>query len=206
MIDTNLTEAAEKIEEFIRKNLKKSYATLPISSYHMTIYNIYTCGKTLIPPVQRWEKSSGQTVDERSWLPMEVLHEQNTEAMCIIEKYLNETLNIKYADINVDKGTISLTLELEQESLQRIRDVRMKLAKVYERTDSSLEPINEKLKITLAYAYGQKKTLDLDVWNQLNLLSRPFNMAKLSLPSVYLFASMKEYIRFRKNDNCSAYI
>jgi len=126
-------------------------------------------------------------------------------ALCILERYMNETLHIKYATLNIGKRTISLSLEAEKESLERIRNVRKLLAKVYEHADSSMEPIDERMQITLAYVYGEKKTVDVEEWNKLSRLARPFNGAKLSLPIVYLFESMKQYYPFQKKTSCNAY-
>lgn len=201
MIDPKLAKIAEQIERFIRaSNFAKSYSALPANTYHMTIYSIYQCGSRMIPPVARWVKESGGMVSNSSWLPSEVLQDQHDRAMCVLEKYLNEPLYIKYASLNIGERIIKLSLEAEEKSMERIRHARQELAKIYEDPDLSMEPINERLHITLAYVYAPKENFSLDEWNQLNKLTRPFNGAKLSLPSVYLFDNMTNYISYGRTD------
>jgi len=140
-------------------------------------------------------------ISSRTWLPNEVLQEQHDKAMCVLEKYLREPLTvIKYASLNIGERIIKLSLEAEEKSLERIRMARAELAEIYEDPNWSMEPISERLHITLAYVYAPKETFIVDEWNQLNELTRPFNGAKLLLPSVYLFDSMKHYIPYERSE------
>jgi len=199
-IDTELGDVTKRIEKFIQSSLSKSYAPLPADTYHTSIYTIYSGGNKPIPPVARWANETGQTIPVHSFLPEEVLMHQNSEAMRILKKNVGEPLQMKRATLTVGKTVLSLTVELEEESLQRIENVRKELVKVYEHPNLSLEPIGEKLHITLAYAYGKKKKIDEDTWDELQELVRPLNTAKLMPPSVYLFESMVKYHPFQKVD------
>lgn len=209
MIDPKLAKLAEQIEIYIREStLAKSYSALPGNSYHMTIYSIYQCGNRLIPPVERWVNASGYTISKHAWLPKKVLQEQNNKAMCILEKYLAEPLYIKYATLNVGKKYIKLILKADEESMQRIRNTREELKKIYEHPDLSMEPIGDRLHITLAYVYASMGNINVEEWNELNRLTRQFNGAKLLYPSVYLFESMERYIPYEKgiDSNCDTLI
>lgn len=199
MIDPSLTKFAERIEQFLRtSSLALSYSALPASSYHMTIYTIYECGSEMIPSVERWVKANGYTISNRSWLPGEVLQKQHDRATCIIEKYLNEPLRIKYASVNIGERNIKLLLKVEEKSMERIRNARNKLVEIYEDLDLSMEPISEKLHITLAYVYAPMDTPDVEEWNQLSKLVRTFNGGRFILPSVYQFDTMTNYIPYHK--------
>lgn len=199
MIDPSLAKFAERIEQLLRtSSLAMSYAALPARVYHMTVFTIYQCGYRMIRPVERWVNATGNAISNRRWLPDEVLQEQHDKATCIIEKYLNQPLHIKYAGLHVGERIIRLSVELEEESMERIRNARDKLIKIYEDPDSSLEPLNVKLHITLAYIYSPMDQPYVEDWNQLNKLVREFTGAKLSIPSVYLFDSMTNYITYRK--------
>lgn len=201
MIDTELMKLAEQIERFIRaSSFAKSYSPLPANTYHMTIYSIYQCGSRIIPPVARWVNETGGKVSSHTWLPNEVLREQHDKAMCVLEKYLREPLYIKYASLNIGERIIKLSLEAEEKSMERIRLAREEIVKIYEDPDLSMEPISERLHITFAYVYGPKEKFNLDEWNRLNELVRPFNGAKLLLPSVYLFDSMTHFIPYGRRE------
>jgi len=207
MIDTELKNVAQHIEKFIwRSSYNISYSAVPAYSYHMSIYTIFSLSNKLIPPVQRWV-NTGSKLPDRGFLPHNVLKEEHNKALCIIKKYLSEPLRIKYAKLDIGERTIGLILELEEESLKRIRDARKKFAKVYEHKNKSMEPIHKKLHITLAYIYSGRKTGSLKEYNQLKELVRPFNGAKFMPPHVYLYNHMKKYhpYRSRGNVDCRAY-
>lgn len=201
MIEPGLAKFAERIEQFLRtSSLAASYSSLPARTYHMTIYSIYQCGNQMIPPVERWVNATGHTISNRYFLPHEVLQEQHDRASCIIKKYLNEPLHIKYASLNIGERNIKLLLEVDDESMERIRIAREEFVKIYEDFDWSMEPINDKLHITLAYVYAPMDKTDVEEWNQLNKLVRGFSGARFILPSVYLFDSMTNYIPYRKTN------
>lgn len=203
MIDPSLALLAERIEQFLgTSRLGENYSPLPASTYHMTIYSIYQCGNRMIPPVERWVNATGNTVSNNFWLPAEVLQEQNEKAMCIIDKYLNEPLRIKFANLVVNQRGIKLSLELDEESLEKIRNARREFVKIYEDRDWSMEPINERLHIGLAYVYEPTDEPNVDESNQLNDMARSsFEGKHFQMPSVYLFDSMTNYIPYdRRND------
>lgn len=201
-IDPELEEVTTQIEELIKtSNLSKSYKALPADTYHTSIYTIFSCGNKPIPPVERWLSETGQTIPEKGFLPDEVLIQQNTKAMRILERDVGEPLYLKSATLTIGKTTISLTVELHEETLRKIENMRKQLVKVYEHPNLSMEPISEKLHITLAYAYGKKKKVDNDAWNQLEMLVRPLKTAKLMPPAVYLFESMEKYHPFQTVDD-----
>ncbi|KAJ6646060.1 hypothetical protein Bhyg_01269 [Pseudolycoriella hygida] len=201
MIDPYLVSVADQIEHFLRRSsLAKSYSPLPANTYHMTIYSIYQCGNKIIPPVKRWLDATGKTISNRTWLPDEVLRKQNEMATCILQKYLQDPLRIEYASLNITERSVKLQLKADEDSMERIRKVRDELVKIYEDPDLSLEPINEKLHLGLAYVYAPAVNPDLEDWNQLNKLVRVFNGAKLHPPHVYLFDSMKNYMPFQSDE------
>lgn len=203
MLDTKWTAVALKIEDFIRKsNFRKSFSAVTASSYHMTIYPIYQCGNQLIPPVQRWANATGQIISNQHFLPAGALIDEDEKAFCLLKTYLNEPLSIKYATLKIGTYMMSVQLEFEEQSLQRIRYVRNELAKVYGRTDFSI--VNERPHILLAYANGKMKQLDPEEWNKLNRLVAPLNGAKLMLPNKYLFYSINEYHPYDANIDCRA--
>jgi len=170
----------------------------------MTIYTIYKSCNQFIPPIERWFDTTNRTIpsDRCSKIPYEALEEQNNEAVCKIKRSLNEPLKIKYASLNIGTTSISLTLEVEEESFQMIRNARTELAKIYNHTDRSMEPIDKKLHIQLAY--GIRKNVNIQSLNRLNMLVRPFNGAKLALPSVYL-DNGNQFIEFKRKTDCSVW-
>jgi len=131
MIHSDWLNRAKKIENFIRNShSRRSFVALPADTYHMSIYNIYSNGNQLIPPINRWlQKSTRRSIPNRGWLPNEVLDEANKKALCILWKYLNEPLKIKYATLNIGTTALTLSLELQEESLQRIIKARNGLKK-----------------------------------------------------------------------------
>lgn len=202
MIDPSLALLAERIEDFLgTSRLGENYSPLPASTYHMTIYSIYQCGNRLIPPVERWMNASGATVSNSAWLPAEVLQEQNEKAMCIIDKYLKEPLRVKFANLLVNQRAIKLSLEMDEESLERIRNARREFAKIYEDRDWSMEPINEKLHVQLAYVYAPTDQPNWEESNQLNAWGASFNGQQFQVPSVYLFDSMINYVPYQRRRN-----
>lgn len=197
MIDPTLLLLAERIEDFLRtSSLDESYSPLPASTYHMTIYSIYQCGNRMIPPVERWVNSTGSLVSNSFWLPAEVLQEQNEKAMCIIDKYLNEPLRIKSTSLIINQRGIKLSLEVDKESLEQIRNARHEFVKIYEDLDLSMEPISERLHMGLAYVYAPTFKPNVDEWNQLNKFVSEFDGKQFALPSVYLFDSMTNYLPY----------
>lgn len=205
MIESSLAKEVEKIEHFIRTSeLSKSYTPLPAASYHMTIYSIYQCGDKMIPSVARWVNATGETISNQSFLSDEVFQQQHAKAICILDKYLSEPLHIKYASLFINKRTFKLKLEADDESMQRIRNARNELINIYEDPNASMEPINEKLHIGLGYIYAPMREPNVQELNQLNELIRPFNGAKLLLPSIYLFDSMKNYFPYVPHDSTNA--
>lgn len=202
MIDPSLIALAQQIEHFLRtSSLSASYSPLPAATYHMTIYSIYQCGNQMIPTIKRWVDATGVTVSPSYWLHDDVLQEQNDRAMCIIDKYLVEPLYIKQTRLIINERGIKLLLEVDEKSILTIRNVRNEFAKIYEAYDFSLEPIDEKLHMGLAYVYrANEKQLDVNERNELNQLVEAFNGGSFTLPSVYLFDSMTNYIPYRKNE------
>jgi len=193
-IDSKLEDDAKRIEQLIHSRLGDSYAALPADTYHVSIYTIYGLGNKLIPPVERWLKNgTGRTIPEKGWLPEEVLMQQNRNAMSVLESTIGGPLHIKDATLTKAKTILSLTVQVEEESLVRIQNARKKLAKIYESTNMSMEPIADKLHLTLAYAFGKEIKIDEDTWNQLEKLVQPFKESRLMQPSVYLYESMAKY-------------
>jgi len=208
LIDRGSMQVANQVEQYIRtSNLRRNFAALPASTYHMSVYTIYSVGNKLIPAVKRWQTLTGKKISDKSWLPVEALEDENNKAMCLLERTMNQPLKIKYATLKIGASVMSLRLEVEQESLDRIKAARKKLKRVYEHENKSMEPIKNNLHITLAYVYGNMGELDIDAWNNLNYLVRSFNGAKLLPPYVYQFGSMEAYYQQRKNPqtNCAAY-
>lgn len=154
----------------------------------------------MIPPVERWVNANGYKISNHSWLPDDVLREQNDKASCIIKKYLTEPLHIKFARLIINERGIKISLEVQDKSLEMIRNARDELVKIYEDLDLSMEPINEKLHMGLAYVYAPLVKLDVEEWNQLNKLVGEFNGARFLSPAVYLFDSMTNYIPYRQRN------
>ncbi len=202
MVDPSLVMVSERIEQFLRESsFAESYSPLPAHTYHMTIFSIYQCGNQMIPPVERWANATGSSVSKGSWLPDEVLREQNEKAMCIIDKYLNEPLRIKYANLHRDEKIIAVSLVVEDESLKKIQNARQEFAKIYEELNLSMEPINERLHITFGYVYAPLDQPNVEEWNQLNNLVETFIGEHLLTPSVYLFDSMTNYTPYHRRKN-----
>ncbi|XP_037043736.1 uncharacterized protein LOC119079761 [Bradysia coprophila] len=201
MIDPSLTTLAQRIEQFLRtSSLSASYSPLPASTYHMTIYSIYQCGNRMIPPIKRWADATGVILSSSRWLPDDVLQDQNDKAMCIIGKYLVEPLRIRYARLTINERGIKLLLEVDERSMTLIRNARDQFAKIYENDDLSLEPIDEKLHMGLAYVYAPAgKQLDVNERKELMELIETFNGKTFVVPSVYVFDSMTNYIPYRKS-------
>ncbi|KAG4071107.1 hypothetical protein HA402_013421 [Bradysia odoriphaga] len=121
--------------------------------------------------------------------------------MCIIDKYLVEPLRIRYSRLIINERGIKLLLEVDERSMMLIRNARDQFAKIYENDDMSLEPIDEKLHMGLAYVYAPTgRQLDVNERNELIELIERFNGKTFVLPSVYLFDSMTNYIPYRKTD------
>ncbi|KAG4073217.1 hypothetical protein HA402_013477 [Bradysia odoriphaga] len=202
MIDPSLTTLAQRIEQFLRtSSLSASYSPLPAATYHMTIFSIYQCGNRMIPPIKRWADATGNIVSSSHFLPGNVLQNQNDKAMCIIDKYLVEPLRIRYSRLIINERGIKLLLEVDERSMMLIRNARDQFAKIYENDDMSLEPIDEKLHMGLAYVYAPTgRQLDVNERNELIELIERFNGKTFVLPSVYLFDSMTNYIPYRKTD------
>jgi len=158
MIDPVWSEIARQIEQFIENsnNLRRNYSPIPAQTYHMSVYTIYSCGNTKIPAVQLWENMGGR-ISDRSWLPDLALENENNQATCTLEALLSKPLNIKYASLKITETVMSLGLELQKESLDRIKQARTILKRIYEHPNKSMEPIENNLHITLAYIYGKKK-------------------------------------------------
>lgn len=202
MVDAELAKVAKEIEKFIwTSQLRKSYKAVPPSRYNTSIYSIYHYGNDMIPLVQEWVD---RKISNRSELFDLAFQQHTSEAICVLEKYLNESMIIKYASLNFGKQAISLTLDVEEESWKSIQNTRKTLAKVYENLSLCISPINEKLQIMLAY--GNRKRLTVNELNKLNYLVRPFNGAKLMLPSIYLHIN-KQYILVQKKPfiDCRVY-
>jgi len=207
-IDPKLMKAAERIEHFLETSVfKKRYSAVPAHSYHMSIYTIFSCSNKHISPVKKWVKKTGQKISKDTWLPESVLEEENNMALCTLEKFLHEPLHIKYATLTFSDAIIRLQLELDETSLKSIRKARKKLSKIYDHRNKSLEPIEKKLHITLAYAFGRQGNVDVDAWNELNELVKPFTAAKSSLASLYQYDSMVDYYNVSKKSyvDCRAY-
>lgn len=199
MIDPSLAFIAERIENFLRKSSwAVGYAPLPANTYHMTIYSIYQCGNRMIPPVERWVNETGVAVSKNFWLPDDVLQKQNDKAMCIIDKYLKEPLHIRRVSLVVHERGIKLVLNVEEDSLVRIRNARNEFAIIYEDLDLSLEPIDKRLHIGLAYVYATKRIPTIEERNQLSEIVQTFNGGSFVLPTVYLFDSMTNYIPYSR--------
>jgi len=201
-VDTQFAKVTEEIEKFIKtSSLKNSYSALPADTYHTSIYTIYSNGNKLIPPIERWFIETCRTIPKRGWLPDEALMQQNSKAMRILKNEVSEPLQIKSATLTIGGTTLSLTVKLEEESLRRIENARKELVDIYEHQNLSLHPISEKLHITIAYAYGKKKSIDEGVRNRLRQLVRPLNQATLMPPTIYLFKSMTQYQLFQSKDD-----
>jgi len=207
-IDNRLTDVARNMEYIIRfSSLGRSYAPLPANTYHMSIYTIFSAGNKLIPPVQRWVNATRKKVSKTNWLPHEVLEKQNNEATCVLAYYLHQPLIIKNVKLDINDNIIGLILELHEESLQRIRSARKELQKLYDHPNKSLEPINKKLHITLAYAYRKIDKVDVQAQRDLEGWARWFIESNLLNPYVYLYSSVANYQAYKKRTDvdCRAY-
>jgi len=153
MVDTNLEKYTKEMEELIRKSqLKKSYNAFPASSYNMSILSIFHYGNELIPVLERWKDE----ISDRAQLFDLAFQEETNEAVCVLKKYMKESLTIQYATLKFGKEMISLSLDVEEKYMQRIRNARKRLSKVYENLSMSSPPAYEKLEIILANGKRKK--------------------------------------------------
>lgn len=193
-------QTAHELEQFLRKSsLAKTYSPLPATTYHMSIFTIYSCGNKMIPPIKDWFKQNNQTNTNQNCLPDGMLKDQHDRATCVLEKYLNKSLVITNATLDIGKRIIGLSLTLDNDSLDRIKIVRNKLKTIYRHRNKSMEPIDRKLHITLAYVYARQKPRNRREKLRLLKLAKKFKGSILSQPRVYRYTTMKDYFCYCAN-------
>lgn len=193
------------IENFINKNnvLREYFSALPSSSYHVTLYNIWSNFSNLLTSQQDFldkqhDVAIKQILEQQSksvgWFNpgncmenlFSKLHrncEKRTESMCLI---INKVL--------FSGNTLTITFK-HRNDFEKVTNIRRELIEVAERDDRM-----SYLHMTLAYKFRNLSDEDVFKINtELNILNMLLDNQTviISPANLHYFSDMTEFIRFK---------
>ena len=189
------------IENYIKNSpcLSKYYSALPASSYHMTTFNVWCHLSPLLEPYKRKLEENNCIKDVYSninlnyWYdPINFMNVLMMQLDIFAKKYDWTNLKTSKVKLYANEGTISLSLHLNTENMEKINSFRNDCARVCEKDDAGLV-----MHLTLAYSYKNILQEDIDTLKEeCNKLSIFINNLEIDFfaPKAYRFNTMKSYI------------
>ena len=190
------------IENFIKNSMLKNYfSALPSSSYHMTVYNVWSNGRKLLPhqkdfikknfPAAEHKQIEAQSKTVNFFNPKGCINDLLYKLYFICEQsqIVNLTLNVK--EVVFTGNTIQI-LFVGTPSFDGVNRLRQLLTDVCE-----VEDRMGMYHMTLAYKY---KDVDNDttqkIMGEIDRLNVLLNGQTVTMekPSVYYFSDMKEFV------------
>ena len=187
------------IENFISHNeiLNKYYSALPASSYHLTIYNIWSNGKGLLNHQKQVLKNKSDKLDDftkQALIKGKFFNPHNCINDLLYRLYYecnkNTWNNIEIKIKNITVGN-TLQIVIDEINNDRLNDLRKKATDICERDDKM-----KCFHITLAYKYKKVDDLDVDrVKYEITVLNTLLTNQKFQLgkPVVCSFENMKKF-------------
>ena len=194
-------------ENYIKYNtiISKYFSALPCKSYHMTLYNIWSNGRRLLPHQQRClkmynEKDLKEYAKEYNnfFNPMKSMNELLYKLYYTVDKMSEyKELNIGVKSLVYTGNNIQIQLEMKGESVEKLNSIRKKMIDICE-VDDNLCIFH----ITLGYQYKVINQNDVDILmrelNTLNLLLNDY-VITVGRPRICSFKDMTSFDDFEKS-------
>lgn len=189
------------IEAFIKaSSLGKYFKALPHDTYHMTIFNIYVMGvQPYIPPIKKWMKENHiPSLSPIDWLPPNAMDKENLDTNSYLDS-LNKDLKITKAKLYGSKKSLTIQVEMDDESWDHIRAIRKRIGTIYGCDDPSLDTRGA-YHITLAYGFNKHiddPNIKSDFQKLYVMVKESFTNISLQQPNLYLFSAMDTYLPYK---------
>ncbi|CAH1795302.1 unnamed protein product [Owenia fusiformis] len=189
------------LERFIASStLKKYFSPLPVSSYHMTLYNIWCHKDSLIPPIMQWMNRTGvNDLNSSYWLPKEALHTELESADNLAKNKLSEISVKVIPKLEFRSPHLTLFVDiLGRQDKDKVDQFRNECTKIFGHDDDALMQIG--YHITLAYQYEEVEEEDITQYNKdiqkLESMIKNLGVIRLKKGGVYVFPSMEKFIPY----------
>lgn len=197
MVESNLNH----IEAFIKaSSLGKYFKALPHDTYHMTIFNIYVMGdQPYIPPIKKWmEENHISSISPIDWLPPTAMDKENLDTTRYLDS-INKDLKVTKAKLYGSKKSLTIQIEMDDESWDHIRAIREHIGAIYGCKDPGLNSRGA-YHITLAYGFTKHivdPNVSRDFQKLCDMVKISFTNISLQQPNLYLFSAMDTYLPYK---------
>ena len=201
-------------ENYIKYNtiISKYFSVLPCKSYHMTLYNIWSNGRRLLPHQQRCLKMYNEK-DLKEYAskyndffnPMKSMNELLYKLYYTVDKMSDwKELKLKVQSLVYTGNNIQIQLEMKGKNIDTLNSIRKKMINICEIDDNLCV-----FHITLGYQY---KTINQD---DIEILQRELNTLNVLLynyviivdrPRICSFKDMTSFDDFEKSLESDTYI
>ncbi|CAH1776007.1 unnamed protein product [Owenia fusiformis] len=198
-------QGLEKLKDFIQtSSLRMYFSPLPVSSYHMTIYDVWSVSKRpVIAPVQKWMDEHGITkIDNSKLLPPDAMRETLQRAQKLAQEMLPKSIKVRpkmdpYGrPIRIlESMLVEIMEEKDQKMVDKFRDT---CSEIFGHKD---ERLIGRLHITLVYQYRKVPPQEIDAISndlqKLEDLAMKLFPIELDQGDLVTFNDMTEFTTYR---------